>query len=341
MSKQRILQTVILAFLVLAAPAVAEVGGWLHFAGDPTKGHVAVPHHPELNPTGAITIEAWVKVTATNCRSIAGKGWTTAYWLGVCSTTLRSYFRGSAAGSLFDAGTVPADVWTHIAATYNGVTHAHYINGVLANSRAEAGALAVNTLGFRIGSDAAWDFVPQGDIDEVRLWNVARTGAEILANMNKGIQNGVPGLVAVWSLDGNADDAVGGHHGALGGVTTLDDFQVPAPPAGAYLTSAEFADFRFKARIAGSTIGTQVPDCQIDTLCVAGAIPDRAEIMVRIVGPRANGLLWPNVIKFTTSRVEVWIEQISTGKLEYYDLAGANPNFDRLPGIFDREGFVP
>jgi len=343
MSRQSIFRVVSLALLLLAAPAVAEVGGWLHFAGNPTKGHVVVTHHPELNPTGAITLEAWVKITDANggsgCSSIAGKGFVTSYWLGICGTSLRSYFRGT--GSSYTIGAVPADVWTHVAATFDGVSHAHYVNGVLAGSRAEAGAPTVNALNLRIGSDVNWDFPPAGDIDEVRLWNVARSGADILANMNKGIQNGVPGLVAVWSLDGNADDAVGGHHGALAGATTVDDFQVPAPPAGAFLTSSAFSDFRFKVRIGGSALGTLVSDCQDQTLCVAGAIPTRTEVMVRIVGPKPNGLLWPNVIKFTTGRVEVWIEQISTGKLEYYDLAGANPDFDRLPGIFDREGFVP
>lgn len=70
------------------------------------KGYVEIPHDPALNPTGAITIEAWVYPTSLGpCRSIVGKGYDTAYWLGVCSSNLRFYGRGS--GSARDDGSIP------------------------------------------------------------------------------------------------------------------------------------------------------------------------------------------------------------------------------------------
>lgn len=37
----------------------------------------------------------------------------------------------------------------------------------------------------------------------------------------------------------------------------------------------------------------------------------------------------------------VWIQQLSTGELRYYELRGASPGFDELPGLFDRFGFLP
>jgi hypothetical protein len=45
------------------------------------------------------------------------------------------------------------------------------------------------------------------------------------------------------------------------------------------------------------------------------------------------------IVKFTTSTVEVWIEQISTGETRYYRIQGAAPGKDDLTGIFDRTGF--
>ena len=37
----------------------------------------------------------------------------------------------------------------------------------------------------------------------------------------------------------------------------------------------------------------------------------------------------------------MWIEQVATGQLRYYRLAGASPGDDTLPGLFDRRGFSP
>jgi hypothetical protein len=119
----------------------------------------------------------------------------------------------------------------------------------------------------------------------------------------------------------------------------------PPPPAGvAPLTSAELPGFRFWVQIGddpGAVLGTMEPVCIPETLCVSGALPGRSEVFLRVVGPKPNGYLWPTLVKFSTSRVQVWIEQVSTGTVRYYDLAGATPGSSALPGLFDREGFQP
>ena len=119
----------------------------------------------------------------------------------------------------------------------------------------------------------------------------------------------------------------------------------PPPPAGvAPLTSAELPGFRFWVQIGddpGAVFGTMEPVCILETLCVSGAVPGRSEVFVRVVGPKPNGYLWPTLVKFSTSRVQVWIEQVSTGTVRYYDLEGATPGSSSLPGLFDREGFQP
>ena len=58
---------------------------------------------------------------------------------------------------------------------------------------------------------------------------------------------------------------------------------------------------------------------------MSGAVPGRSEVFVRIVGPRPNGFLWPNIIKFTTSRVDVEIQQISRRATKTYVLPGSTP----------------
>ncbi len=119
----------------------------------------------------------------------------------------------------------------------------------------------------------------------------------------------------------------------------------PPPPPAQLLTDSDFPDFRFGIAITGqgsaTTLGASEPGCLPETLCVSGALPGRTEVMVRIVGPKPNGYLWPSIVKLSTSQVEVWIEQVSTGLLRYYLLPAASPGDDTLPGLFDRHGFLP
>ena len=327
-----------LALVLLWTPAVwaQPFGGTLELDG--SSGYIEVPHNPFLNPTTGFTFEAWVRLTDVGgCTSIAGKNYTQAWWVGICGTNLHSYLRG--VGSLFISGTVPAGVWTHVAVTWDGANRRHYINGLQTGIRAE-GAPTPSTDPVRIGSDVSWQFTPAGSIDEVSLWNVARSQAQIQQDLAGPISGPVQGLIAVWSFNGNARDTVAVYNGSVHGAA---EFGAPAPPAGAWLTTSRIPNFRFKVRItAGAVItGVQEADCVPETLCVSGAVPGRSEVFVRIIGPRPNGFLWPNVVKFTTSQVEVWIEQLSTGDLQYYFLAGPWPGIDDLPGLYDRLGFSP
>jgi hypothetical protein len=122
------------------------------------------------------------------------------------------------------------------------------------------------------------------------------------------------------------------------------------PPAdgggggGGYLTTPAFPDFRFKVRIfqtATPLAGRKEAVCIPETLCVSGAVAGRSEVFVRIVGPRPNGYLWPTIVRFTPSRVEVDIQQISTGITKTYVLPAVPADSDVLPGLQDRTGFRP
>lgn len=115
----------------------------------------------------------------------------------------------------------------------------------------------------------------------------------------------------------------------------------PDPPAAPPLTSSQYPNFRFWVEISDTRIGTSVADCLPETVCVAGSIPTRAEVFVRIVGPKPNGRLWPNIVKFNTTKTEVWVQQISTGATNYYLLPQLATDSETLPGIVDKDGFVP
>lgn len=115
----------------------------------------------------------------------------------------------------------------------------------------------------------------------------------------------------------------------------------PSPPAVEPITSPEIPNFRFWVRISNRRIGTEVNDCLPDTVCVATSIPDRAEVLLRIIGPRPNGYLWPEIVRFNTTKTEVWIQQITTGATKYYVLPAVPQSSGTLPGLIDRTGFRP
>lgn len=217
--------------LVLLLPAAASAqpfGGWRLF-DRPIEGYIQIPHSPALNPTGAITIEGWVNVVdAGGCSSIIGKGYLSAWWIGICGTTLRTYLVGGA--SARDGGTLPPNRWTHFAVTYDGANRRHYINGELVASFAQDGPLATNTQPVRIGSDVDWaSFSPNGAINEIRLWNVARTVQQIRSTINVPLTSAQPGLVAVWA-GGGPNDVVGPHDGAVVDTVPALTFPVTGAP---------------------------------------------------------------------------------------------------------------
>jgi hypothetical protein len=231
-------KTVAVGFALLLALGGAlgaqPFGAWTVFSGNGTSsgnGYLGIPHDPALNPTGAITIEAWVSFNTSggqSCRSIIGKNYLQAYWVGGCrqpdgTATLRSYLRGSA--SQVNGGVIPADRWTHVAVTSDGTTRKHYINGELIATHSEGGALTTSTSPVWIGGDVSWVYSPNGSLDEVRLWNVARTIDQIRADINVHLGSPQAGLVAVWEM-GGPNDSLGHFNGAFVGSEHAE-----APPA--------------------------------------------------------------------------------------------------------------
>lgn len=113
-----------------------------------------------------------------------------------------------------------------------------------------------------------------------------------------------------------------------------------------WISGSSVPDFRFRVTItppgaAAPVPGKKEPACLAETLCASGAVAGRVEVLLRVVGPKPNGKLWPTFIKFTTSRVDIEVEQLSTGEVKSYTLPAASQGADELPGLFDRDGFDP
>jgi hypothetical protein len=227
---------IVVALLVISLSVSAQPSGqYLRLQGYPQHGYIEIPHDVLLD-TPAMTVEAWVSVRdarAGGCSSIAGKGYSTGWWLGLCGTTMRSYFNGTA--SLKDGGVIAdaPNVWIHIAAVTDGTTRKHYINGNLVFQGAETATRSTSTLSLRIGSDPNWDFMAAGGIDDLRIWKVARTQEQIRQTMFASYApeaNDVTGqfqsLEAWYRFEGNAMDSWRTHHGTIIG-TGIDFAAAP------------------------------------------------------------------------------------------------------------------
>ncbi|HMU46070.1 MAG TPA: PKD domain-containing protein [Chitinophagaceae bacterium] len=92
----------------------------------------------------------------------------------------------------------------HVAMVYDGSTLKFYRDGFLMSQVAATGNLFQNNLNTQIGlyPGTVWNTQFLGYINEVRIWNVARTQAEIKAYMNTSLPNPTtqPGLSAYYSF---------------------------------------------------------------------------------------------------------------------------------------------
>jgi autotransporter-associated beta strand protein len=187
----------------------------LNFDGINDK--VNINHSASLNLPNTFTLEAWVKVdpsvTSSNRWGIVSK----ALWVsggGATSTSGLGYgidieygrprfFLGrsdSAWASAHSGSMVTTGSWIHIAGTYDGATARLYINGVLTAS-SNTTNFWNNSAPLTIGSWPAENKFFRGEIDEVRVWSVTRSVAEI--NQSKDIEliGNEAGLVAYYDLN--------------------------------------------------------------------------------------------------------------------------------------------
>ena len=126
-----------------------------------------------------------------------------------------------------------------------------------------------------------------------------------------------------------------------------------APPGGAeecqplpgpYLTDSDFPGFRFKVEItnsAGSLAASPEAACLPETVCLSGALTGRTEAELRLIGPRPNGHLWFEMIRFSPSALRIRVEKVSDGTCRFYDIPAVPAGSDALPGFVDRTAFTP
>src|SRR5262249_17802776 len=97
---------------------------------------------------------------------------------------------GGSYADAFGPTKLTASTWAYLTETYDGSTLRLYINGTQVASTAHTGAIASSTNPLQIGGDSLYGQNFAGLIDEVRVYNVALTAAQIQTDMATPVNNG-------------------------------------------------------------------------------------------------------------------------------------------------------
>jgi hypothetical protein len=181
--------------------------------------------------TSSLTVEAWVRpddVSGTSLRGIVeGYDFVMCQKHGDNSAVALSIAIGPTNDVVTPSGSLAVGRWDHFAGTYDGVTMRIYHNGNLVGEELQivGGPVIIDGevhVGFWPG---AYGF--PGTIDEVRIWNAVRTGAEIAATFGLPLTGSEPNLIGYWSLDDGAGQVVSdlcplGNDGTLGATAAVE-----------------------------------------------------------------------------------------------------------------------
>jgi hypothetical protein len=183
-----------------------------------------------LSTTGDMTIEAWVKPesqpTGSGQMFVASKwnaasnqrSWGAAYVDVSGTKKLRFYVTstGSSPTSADITQTLPNDTWAHLAWVYTASSGQveMFVNGSSIGTGSSLpssifDSSSVLLVGAVDASSVASFF--DGLIDDVRVWNVARTSTEIANDYQQELNGNESGLVAYWKLNNSLTDTIGSH----------------------------------------------------------------------------------------------------------------------------------
>ena len=178
-------------------------------AFDGTNDAVAIGDDNSLHISTTITLEAWVYATKNsgvqNVISKSSNAVNNGYifprtddgWANVVA-----YLHIAGGWRTLSAAYPSLNAWHHLAVTYDGATVKLYIDGALSNSLPITGAITTNTNPLALGNQTGYAEYFGGYADELRVWNVARTQAQIQASKNVELDPAVQtGLVSYYTLD--------------------------------------------------------------------------------------------------------------------------------------------
>jgi hypothetical protein len=257
--------------------------------------------------TNAYTFEAWVLWESGATVILRKDGWDyepyhfagNSAWMNLHVNW--RHFVSAGTGCSNGNGNLQSNNWAHLAASFDGSTLRFYRNGMLVGSCWMPQPTYYQGEPLHIGyQNSPWGGTAfmKGWLDEVRVWNVARSQAEIASTIHTTIDATIaasfPGLVACWNMDGSPLSATGSSHGGLVGGAA---FGVPPTKPDLDCNSNGVLDFMDLAGGAAQDCnGNETPDsCDIasgwSADCDGNGVPDTCQVAS---GHDCNGNLIPD-----------------------------------------------
>ena len=227
-----------------------------------TNSYIEVPY-AAVNHPAEFTIELWARLdqTTNNFQSPLSSRYGSAPWNNLSGYNFYavnglekwSFTAGSGSwegintststnGEIYDGNTLKFGIWTHLASTYDGTTYRFYVNGILVGTKtagySRVGFNSIPARPLRIGAgrtEGSATYFFNGAVDEVRIWNYARTQTQINYNKSFNLSGQESGLVSYYQFEsGTATNKTGvnGTNGTLHNSPTTVSGTILFPTSG-------------------------------------------------------------------------------------------------------------
>jgi hypothetical protein len=196
-----------------------NLGNALVLDGDQDFGVVPDNSSPSMDiRDNAFSLEMWVNhdgASDTNARLIdktigsATNGGYELHLVGSSDTPKVKVSLPATFSGVTSQQGLPPDQWSHVAFTYDGNQLTIYIDGQKSGSSNGGQVVEGNSLPFVVGANTARnDQFFSGQIDELRLWDDARSLSEIQASYQEELVGNEQGLKAYWRFNGTPGDTI-------------------------------------------------------------------------------------------------------------------------------------
>ncbi len=322
------------------ASTLAPPGNGLDFDG--VDDYVDLGNPPELRIVGDMTIEAWVYWEGANAttNTIISRSFNTGenadqdifYRFGIGSTgNVVDFFEVNGTDyGVSSVRSIEAGVWTHVAMVRDAtnLTEEFYINGDFAGRSSLSETPADGThpgqevwIGNRFGASIFFD----GIIDELRIWDVARTSVEIQADFSSAVSlsGNETGLVGYYrfdqtgNFDGLPDRSINNNDGVL--------TNFPADPSPNWVGSHAMLGAGLQP---DNLFAEEINASQIDLTWNDPTLAEDGFLIERSDGNNASytqiGSVGPNVLSYSDNTV-------TADQGYFYRVIATSPSINSIP----------